>query len=587
MVGLALCGPARAQFTQRVSLSSSGVEGQSFSYTPSVTATGRYVAFTSRSPLDIGDFNQATDIYVRDRETRTTARASLASAGQQGNDDSGSASISAEGRYVAFDSLATNFAVDTNGNRDVFVRDLQSMTTQRVSVSSSGAEGNGFSTSPSISGDGRYVAYWSYASNLVPGDTNASVDIFVRDRQAGSTTRVSVDSSGAQADGDSLYASISADGRYVAFESTATNLVPGDTNAIADLFLHDRQTRVTSRLSTDDSGVQGNGDSMNPAISADGRQVAFVSWSTQLVPGDTNARMDIFVRDLVAGTISRVSIDSEGVQGNGNSLSPAISGDGRYVAFVSYSTNLVPGDTNGTQQADAFLRDRVKGTTTRLNLGPSAIQDNGDVDSLAITADGGFVVFDSDGTNLVPGDTNGRTDVFIRDPYGTSTFVTLCEPGVAGTILCPCGNPPSGRGRGCDNSAATGGAVLSAIGGAFLSEDTIVFSTSGERGSALSILLQGTVAVPTGAAYGQGVRCAAGTMKHLFAKLAAGGSITVPDVDLSEPTISARSAAVGNPILAGESRWYLVYYRDPIVLGGCPSNRTFNTTQTGRVTWWP
>jgi hypothetical protein len=154
-------------------------------------------------------------------------------------------------------------------------------------------------------------------------------------------------------------------------------------------------------------------------------------------------------------------------------------------------------------------------------------------------------------------------------------------------IACPCSNPPSGPGRGCDNSAATGGASLAASGSAYLSIDSLAFTTSAERPTATSVLLQGTALAPNGVVYGQGVRCVVGTLKRLYLKLAVAGSITAPDFGAGDPSTSVRSAALGDVILPGQSRSYLVYYRDPTVLGGCPASSTFNATQTGQVTWWP
>jgi hypothetical protein len=186
--------------------------------------------------------------------------------------------------------------------------------------------------------------------------------------------------------------------------------------------------------------------------------------------------------------------------------------------------------------------------------------------------------------NLVTGDTNFAQDIFVRD-RSAAGFTSLCDPGVGGVISCPCSNPPSGLGQGCDNSSTTGGAVLSASGIAYLSMDSLVFTTSGERPTAFGILLQGTTLLSNGLIYGQGIRCVGGSLKRLFAKSASGGSITAPDFGAGDPTVSARSAAKGDVISAGQSRWYLVYYRDPIVLGGCPASSTFNATQTGRVDW--
>jgi hypothetical protein len=207
--------------------------------------------------------------------------------------------------------------------------------------------------------------------------------------------------------------------------------------------------------------------------------------------------------------------------------------------------------------------------------------------SVSLSADGRYVAFDAYASNLVPGDTNNEEDVFIRDRLGGTAFTSLCDPGVGGVIECPCSNPPSGLGRGCDNSSAMGGAILSASGGTFLSSDSLVFTTSQEWPMALSIVLQGTASASSGVVYGHGVRCAGGTFKRLYTMIAVGGSITVPDIGAGDPTVSARSAAKGDVVQPGQNRWYLVYYRDPILLGGCPESSSFNATQTGQVTWWP
>jgi hypothetical protein len=187
---------------------------------------------------------------------------------------------------------------------------------------------------------------------------------------------------------------------------------------------------------------------------------------------------------------------------------------------------------------------------------------------------------------LISGDTNGETDVFLHDRDATG-FASLCSPGSAGVIACPCGNAPGGPNQGCDNSAATGGASLLATGISYLTMDSLVFTTSGENPTATSIVLQGNALAASGVVYGQGVRCVDGTLKRLFVKTAVGGSITAPDFGAGDPAVSARSAAKGDVIQPGQSRWYLVYYRDPVVLGGCPATSTFNATQTGQVTWWP
>ena len=344
-----------------VSVDSAGNLGNSFSYTPSLSADGRFVAFTSNaSNIVPGDTNNTYDIFVRDTLTNTTTRLSVDSAGNQADRNSDGASISADGRFVAFNSDASNIVPgDTNNSFDIFVRDRLTNTTTRVSVDSAGNPASGFSSS--ISADGRFVAFSSSASSILPGDTNDEPNIFVRDRLTNTTTLVSVDSAGNSADDFSYNPSISGDGRFVAFYSSASNLRPGDTkNRSGNIFVRDRLTNTTTLVSVDSAGNPGNSGSGSPSISGDGRFVAFTSDASNLVPGDTNSEpgivgTDIFVRDTLTNTTTRVSVDSAGTQGNSYSSSPSISADGRFVAFDSSSSNLVPGDANYTD--DIFVVD--------------------------------------------------------------------------------------------------------------------------------------------------------------------------------------------------------------------------------------
>jgi Tol biopolymer transport system component len=583
----ALGVPARAQYTQRVSLDSFGVQGGFYSAAPSISSDGRFVAFQSLSPLVAQDRNRFTDVFVRDRDARTTTRASTTSSGGEVDSDSASPSISADGRYVAFASFATNLVPgDTNLDWDVFVKDRLTGQTTLVSVDSSGVQGNGASAGPSISADGRFVAFWSRATNLVPGDTNGATDDFVRDLAAGTTTRVSLDATGAEATADSGVCSISGDGRYVAFQSLAP-LVTSDANEAWDVYVRDLGSGTTMRASVAANGSDPDGVCEDPSISADGRFVAFQSDASNLVAGDANGKLDVFVRDLELGTTALASVSSAGVPGDDLSYAPSISADGRRIAFVSIASTLVLGDTNGPLRPDAFLRDLESGTTARVNVGPSGVQDDGGVGACAISGDGRNVAFDSAGDDLVPNDTNQVGDVFVRDLFRGTGFTSTCDPGAAGVVPCPCANPPAGAGRGCDNSSATGGAILAATGGAFLSEDTLAFTTSGERPTAASFLMEGTSSLAVGTVYGQGVRCLTGELHRLYFQSAIGGSVTVPDVAGGDPPVSARAAVLGRSIAPGETRWYLVAYRDPIVLGGCPPSRTFNTTTTGQVLWSP
>jgi uncharacterized repeat protein (TIGR01451 family) len=419
--GLALpLTPAFAAETTRVSVDSAGAEGNNGGgyYRPSFSADGRYVTFQSwASNLVANDTNEMPDIFVRDRSTGQTTRVSVDNAGNQGNNESRHPAISADGRYVAFQSEASNLvAGDTNNHRDIFVHDRTTGQTTRVSVSSTGAQGNnnsgGFMSSPAISADGRYVAFTSWASNLVANDTNGWDDIFVHDRWTGQITRVSVDSAGNQGNYPSGFASISAAGRYVAFMSFASNLVAGDTNGAKDIFVHDRTTGQTTRVSVDSAGNQGSLESRYPAISADGRYVAFQSKASNLVANDTGWE-DIFVHDRTTSQTTRVSVDSTGAQSNGMSYFSSISADGRFVAFQSLASNLVANDTNGKQ--DIFVHDRTANQTTRMSVDSAGAQGNDRSRLPSINANGRYVAFESDASNLVTGDLNTYADIFVHD----------------------------------------------------------------------------------------------------------------------------------------------------------------------------
>ena len=549
---------------------------------------GRFVAWFSLSTnLVLGDTNLNADVFVRDRLLSSTKCVSVDSNGNLGDKTSGLYGIwvSPSGRFVAFESRATNLVPgDTNGVSDVFVHDMLTGKTERESVGSTGAQGNRNSQYPSISADDRYVAFTSDSTNLVSDDTNGSLDVFVHDRQTGETERVSISSTGVQGDGDSYVPAISADGRFVAFESIAGNLVPGDTNNTWDVFVRDLQAGTTERVSVGSGGTEGDSFSWSASISADGRFVAFTSRADNLVSGDTNGSSDVFLRDRLLGTTERVSLASDGAEGNGHSGGGPVSDDGRYVAFTSFATNLVPGDRWPFPRI--YVRDRVASTTERVTTGLGGSQPDGFSSSFAMSADGRYVAFESDATNLVPGDTNGASDIFLYDRSATG-FTSLCAPGAEGVHACPCSNPPATSASGCDNSSATGGAVLSASGVAYLSVDSLVFTTSGENASALSTLFQGTSAAQPGIVFGQGVRCVAGPLVRLYTKDASGGAVMVPDLAAGDPTVSSRSRSLGIDVRPGSPYDYFVAYRDPVVLGGCPPQSTFNTTQAAQISWWP
>ena len=586
---LAFFSAASAQVTQRVDVGPGGAQAGGFSMAPSMSADGRFVAFESTATdLVPGDTNGKMDVFVRDRALGTTERVSVDSAGVEGNGDSAHPSISADGRYVAFSSVASNLvAGDTNGNTDVFLRDRVAGTTVRLSVKPSGAQAFGASRYPSISADGRYVAFESSSHDIVAGDTNGQFDIFVRDVVAGTNERVSVDSSGNEANDGSFAAAISGDGRFVAWESDATNLVAVDTNPGIDIFVHDRQTGTTELASLYANGAQADAWCEAPAISGDGRFVTFYTVDP-LDPADTNALYDVFVRDRQLATTQLVSCNSAGVAGDGNSMgASAISADGRYVVFSSLAMNLGPAAPYNPW-FDVFLRDRVLGTTEQIDVASAGTPGNDDAEGvLGVSSDGRYVAFASLASNLVPSDTNAAQDIYVRDRFGGPNFASLCFPGYDGTIACPCNNDPTFVGSGCANTATPAGALLAAFGSTSLASDTLTFVASDEKPTALSVLLQGTSVNAVGIVYGQGVRCVTGTLKRLFSRNASGGVVTLPNFGAGDSSVSARSAAKGDLISAGQLRYYLVFYRDPIVIGGCPPASTFNATQTGEILWAP
>jgi Tol biopolymer transport system component len=334
--------------TQRVSVSSSGAQAKAGpnpdggSAALGISANGRYVLFRSdASNLVPGDTNGKMDAFVCDRATGKTRRIPPAGLGVYAG------ALSANGRYAVLQA-----------DENVYRYDLR-----RRHVLPLTAGANGWSEEPSISAGGRYVAFTSIASNLVGGDTNKLPDVFVRDVHTGKTTRVSVTSVGRQGVGKqysngSNGPTISSDGRYVAFHSDMTNLVPRDTNGVFDIFVHDRLSGKTQRLSVSSAGAQSNAESGSGAsFSSDDRYVAFSSLATNLVAHDRNGITDVFIRDLRKHRTQLVSLGLHG-QGDDASwvgLGAAFTRDGRYILFASWAANLVPGDTNGV--ADVFVRD--------------------------------------------------------------------------------------------------------------------------------------------------------------------------------------------------------------------------------------
>jgi Tol biopolymer transport system component len=415
--------------TTRLSVDRAGNQIPLPSSWPSMSADGRFVAFQSLAETVVpGDTNWVYDIYVRDRVFGISRIASLSSAGALGDRQSLYPSISADGKVVAFVSTATNFAAGTgDGIRQVYVHELETGLTELVSVSTSGEPADADCVRPSVSGDGRFVVFRSGATDLVAG-APAEEAIYLRDRLAGTTELMSASAEGEAGNALSFSPTITPDGRYVAFYSYAQNLVAEDENPSADVFVRDREAGTVEIVSlADGTGAAADAacSGARPAITPDGRFVAFASQADNLVPGDVNGAWDVFVRDRQTGATELVSVSSSGAQGDAASgyeaYSLAISADGRFVVFPSLADNLAAGDTNGAW--DVFVRDRQLGTTVRASV--SAIGGIGNDDSgyygISASADGRYVTYDSLASDLVANDTNGWDDVFLWGPAGGPT----------------------------------------------------------------------------------------------------------------------------------------------------------------------
>ncbi len=409
-----------------ISLADDGTQANNTSSLSSISDDGRYVAFESLASNPVaGDTNGFSDIFVRDRIARTTIRISISSDGVQGNGDLFSPSISADGKHVAFCSRASNLVSDdTNGTADVFVHDLVGGTTTRVSVATDGTQGDSGSGDPSISGDGHHVAFVSAAGNLVPGENNGYDDVFVHDLMDGTTELVSVayngtvgdDPSGNTTDGYHRGRYISADGRYIAFNSMAGNLVPGDTPG-SDVFVRDLVNGTTTLVST--APDETKGVSSQPSISADGMVIAFTSDNGKLVNGDTNGFNDIFVSHWMTNTTTRVSIASDGTEADMPSYYSAISADGQSVVFESAASKLVINDKNNAP--DIFIRDLMANTTTRISVASDGSPGPTGSVAASISADGHYVAFYSE-DSLSYDDTNNTGDVYLYDREGAFSY---------------------------------------------------------------------------------------------------------------------------------------------------------------------
>ncbi len=411
---------------ERVSVANDGSELATDSGARCLSGNGRYASFGN------GAF-----IYVRDLAKNTTEKLGINSAdGSPPNGYIAYPYMSDNGRYVSFVSTADNLVSgDTNGVQDGFVFDRETGAIERISVATDGTQANMLTWLNIISGNGRYVLFYTGADNLVAGDTNSSFDVFVHDRVTGVTERVNVASDGSQAVGGSSWArNISADGRFVTFTSDSRNLVSDDSNWVRDLFIHDRELGTTERVNLTSNGQQelSNGPGSS-SMSDDGRYVVFSTQSNLTGLAGLSGGSHMYIRDRYLSTTQLVDVSSDGQPANNSSdgAKESLSADGRFVLFSSIADNLVPGDTNGT--VDRFVRDLVKGITVRVNLSylggeqepvttlPSSILYDDSV-TASIDSSGRYVMFNTPASNLVPNDGNGASDAFVVD-----TVMTVCQ----------------------------------------------------------------------------------------------------------------------------------------------------------------
>jgi len=404
---------------------SSEAQANAISYRGDISADGRFVAFDSEATnLVVSDLNGAGDVFLRDLQSGTTTLVSLTGTGAQADEGSGTPSISADGRFVAFESGATNLTatVDTNGFTDIYVKDMQTGTMARASLTSTGGEPNNESIRPSISGDGRFVVFDSDADNLVPNDTNGVGDIFVHDMQTGTTVGVSIAGNSGGFD-----ASISLDGRFIVFNSSSTNLVPDDTNGKADVFVYTVATGQIVRASVSSSGAEGIQSSSEPSISGDGRYVTFTSASSNFATINTYDYDHLYIRDMQAGTTTLVT-DPDGFVLIGISDASEISANGRYIVFSF--------DDKGDGMPDRvlYIHDRVT-NTNKLAVGRTSDY-TGNPILPSISSDGSRLVFASSANSFVADDTNNVRDIFVREvayPQDFNPTVLSTEHG------CPSG----------------------------------------------------------------------------------------------------------------------------------------------------
>jgi Tol biopolymer transport system component len=416
-LALVLIVPAASAVTPKTKLVSQrgGTQADKDSHTGDISSSGQFVTFsTDADNLDPGDTNGFRDVYVRNMKNGATRIVSLSSKGVRTNADSFRPVISANGRYIAFDSDA-DFLIDGKkiAGRQTYLRDRKTGKTKLISQNNAGQVANNQSVSPSISANGRLVAFQSFGSNLTGKPTAGQAQIYLRDHIARKTYLISKTKAGKPGDGGSNQSAISPDGRRIAYSSLANNLSKIDDNGWPQVYLYNRDTKKTSLVSKDAAGKAGkNGASNSPVLSAKAKSIFFDS-AAKLTPHDGNGSGDVFRR--TNGKISIVSRNWKGRQPSGGSWGPDVTPNGRYLTFYSYAGNVIKAGTNGTDP-HVYVRDLKTGKVVLV----SKTKAKGNDDSLhpRISASSKYVIFESKATNLIPGgDDNGpKSDVLRRGP---------------------------------------------------------------------------------------------------------------------------------------------------------------------------
>lgn len=436
----------------RQSLSSSDSQTDAESSSPTLTGDGSVVSFiSSATTLVSGSSGSKKEIYIKNISSKAVESASPS--GVTIDADILSQHISSDGTKIAFSTEASNIvSPDLNAKEDVFLYSISGKTFKLISQNKNASASDGVSTAPAVSATGRYVAFESSATNLVTGDSNEKKDIFLYDDESAETpiTKVTFDTAAGPTDGDSTSPSVSSDGNYVVFASDATDLVSGDTNGLKDVFLYSKTGQSISKISQTVAGIAANAESSSPSISGDGRYIVFQSKATNLSDSINTGASNIYLLDRTGQTLQQISLSLSGGAPNGDSISPKISSDGTVIAFLSDATNLVASDSNNTphdKAYDVFVYSKASNTITRKSTKYNGSDVSGTAQGISVNQDGKIVSFSSSASLLVPHDTNDSKDIFVtnencvsdQDGDAVNTCLDSCPYDAAKTSAGQCG----------------------------------------------------------------------------------------------------------------------------------------------------